>query len=325
MVIFLHGEDNYRSREKLKEIVSAYKQKNPSQLSFQTIQGKDLDLDRVRNFLETQSMFSEVKLLVVTDVYNAKKNIKRRLLDLFEKLGVFKSKHEVVVVYESCAPDKRTKFYKTLTKKGKAQEFQHLKGRGLKDWIKNKVKKRGLNIGPQACKTLMEAVGSNLWQMEQEVDKLASYVLAQGGKEIKPKHVSQCVTPGIETDIFKTIDVLGQRNQKKALALLKKHLVKGESELKILGMFVFQFRNLLRIKDLLQRGTPYGKLKEKTGLHPFVVKKSASLSKNFTLPELKRIFEKLFELDLGIKTGKIKNPSYALEKFVVDVSEPDRK
>jgi DNA polymerase III delta subunit len=50
-------------------------------------------------------------------------------------------------------------------------------------------------------------------------------------------------------------------------------------------------------------------------MHPFLVKKSYEQAQKFSLVELKKIYQKIFEVDLGIKTGKIE-PETALDLLI---------
>ena len=83
-------------------------------------------------------------------------------------------------------------------------------------------------------------------------------------------------------------------------------------------MMSFQFRNLLIIKDFVENHKPYNVILKKSGLHPFVVKKTYHQSQQFTFEELKKIFNKIFKVDLDIKTGKVR-PELALEIFITQI------
>ncbi len=63
MIIFLYGEDTYRSRRKLEEIVAHYKEIHKSGLNLKYLDGKNADLSDVKGELQTASMFKEKKLL----------------------------------------------------------------------------------------------------------------------------------------------------------------------------------------------------------------------------------------------------------------------
>ena len=138
--------------------------------------------------------------------------------------------------------------------------------------------------------------------MTNEINKLSNY---KRGSVVKKEDVELLVKPNIENDIFKTIDALASKNKKLALSLLHKHFDNGDiASLFALTMIAYQFRNLLIIKEL-QNTQPYGVIAKKSGLHPFVVQKSFYLCNQFSMPELKKIYQKIFQADLDIKTGKI--------------------
>ncbi len=83
-------------------------------------------------------------------------------------------------------------------------------------------------------------------------------------------------------------------------------------------MFVYQFRNLLKIKSLLEQNLSNQEIAVKAKMHPFVIQKSVEQCRRFEMEDLKKIYQKLFDADLAIKTGKI-NPRLALDLLVVSV------
>jgi DNA polymerase-3 subunit delta len=151
--------------------------------------------------------------------------------------------------------------------------------------------------------------------MNNEIKKLVSF---KSKRRIEAEDVELLVKPKIEADIFKTIDAIAQKNKKQALFLIHKHLEKGDSPLYLLSMINFQFRNLLMIKDLIEKNRPYYAILKTTKLHPFVVKKSWQLANKFTFQELKKIYQKIFQADLSIKTGKIE-PKITLELLLAEL------
>lgn len=87
-------------------------------------------------------------------------------------------------------------------------------------------------------------------------------------------------------------------------------------------MILRQFRILLELRDLYEREdiSQSNVLAEKTGLHPFVVKKSFSFVKRYSYEKLKDVYEQLLEMDIKIKTGQ-GEPSLLLDMFVGRVSK----
>jgi len=125
-------------------------------------------------------------------------------------------------------------------------------------------------------------LGNDLWQMNREITKLIHYQ-----PKITSESIDLLVKPKIEPNIFQAIDALGEKNKKTALKLLYQHLEKGDNEIYLLTMLAYQFRNLIKLKSLIEQNTPYYNLAKKAKLHPFVVKKTSAQLKNFSLNELK--------------------------------------
>lgn len=158
----------------------------------------------------------------------------------------------------------------------------------------------------------MQYVGNDLWKLSGEIKKLSNF---KSGAVIKKEDVVLLVKPGIENDIFKTIDALAAQDKKTALALLRQHLDNGDAPLYLLSMIAFQFKNLLIVKELASQGLMYNSIVKKSGLHPFVVKKNYYQCSQFSLEKLKEMYRQIFECDLNIKTGKIESET-ALDLLV---------
>jgi len=196
----------------------------------------------------------------------------------------------------------QNKLFRFLKKKAKVQEFNLLQPSKLKEWIKKYIKEQGGDIESQAIEKLVDYVGSDLWRMSNELNKLIAF-----DKKIKAKNIEKLIKPKIDINIFNIIDALGQKNKKRALKLVYDYLKKGESDGYLLNRFIYQFRNLIKVKSGGGRD-----------LHPFVFKKTVQQTKNFSFEELKKIYRKLLEMDLDIKTGR-KDARTALEMFIANL------
>jgi len=300
MIIFLYGQDTYRSCQKLKEITGHYKKIHKSGLSLAYFDSGNLNFQDFKNEIETLSIFREKRLAVLKDVFSDK-NFQDEFLKEGERLV---NSENIILIYEKKETDSKNPLFKFLEKSSKFQEFTPLKGQQLKNWVIREFKKHKAQIDPRALDVLVGLIGNNLWQMSNEIKKLANY---KNKEVIKIKDVELLVRPKIEADIFKTIDFLALRNKKKALDLIHRHLEKGDAPLYLLAMINFQLRNLLTVKS-------GARLKS----HPYVVRKTTQQAKNFSLAELKKIYQKIFQADLNIKTGKI-SPVAALDLLIAEV------
>ncbi len=311
MIIFLYGEDSYQSRQKLNEIISQYKKVRKSALNLIYTDASQTEFADFYNNFKISPMFAEKKLVVVKNLFS-NKEFQENFLEEVKNVESFK---DVVVVYEHEAVDQRTKLFKVLTKECKSQEFKALDGAKLKMWAQKEFQQHGAKINMDALDLLINYTGNDLWRLSSEIKKLVDF---RSGVVIKKDDIALQVKPNIESEIFKTIDAIAQKNKRQALAFLQKHLDAGDSPLYILSMVAFQFKNLLIVKELAQRGLMYASIVKKSGLHPFVVKKTYFMCSQFPFEELKKIYFKIFQADLAIKTGRIE-PETALELLIAQI------
>lgn len=287
MIQFLFGQDIYRSREELRKIIEEYKKTNPDWLDFIRIDCRDNNIEifgEIRKSVDTVSMFNQNKLIVIENIFLYKDQ--DEILEFIKKKDLNKNKNILIVFWDE-KPDRKTKLFKFL-QKTTANEFNLLKGAQLRNWIKNYINEQGGKIDNRTLDKLIEYVGSDLWRLSNEINKLINY-----NKSIQTKDVELLVKPEIDLNIFKLVDALGYKNKDRALNLFKQHLEKGEDENYLFSMFIYQIRNLIKIKS--------GGGKD---LHPFVFKKSQEQARNFTLDELKKIYYHLLVIDLDIKIGR---------------------
>lgn len=318
MLIFLYGQDVFRSRQKLNEIIKKYEKlflKEMSLLKFDNrknaANSPDKELISFPAFLQTlrsPSLFKEKKIIVLVDIFSDNE-FKKELTKREEWLA---ETGEVIVFYETNVPKKNDGFLKFLLKNAKCQEFETLSGEKLKQWAKLSFEKYGAKIDSLALNDLLaNSGGEDLFGLSNEIKKLSCF---KRHGIVNREDVKILTKERIETGIFKAVDFLVSGKKKDALELFHKHLQKGDSPFYLFIMIAFQFRNLLVVKSLSEKYS-FSEILQKSKLHPFVARKSLALARNFTLSQLKRIYQRLFETDLRIKKGAV-SPETAIDLTV---------
>jgi len=314
MIIFLYGQDTYRLAQKLSEIIKHYKKIHKSGLNLRDFDGKNLKFQDFKDQFQQTSIFKEKKLIILKNIFSNPKFKE----DFLREIKGFIDSKEVILIYEKNKISQSNSLFKFLKKDVKCQEFKLLEGERLKNWVRKEFAKYQIKIKLEALEELVDFVGNNLWRFSNEIKKLVNYKGKNSNLDISKEEVELLVRPKIEPNIFKTIDFIASKDKKKALGLLHKHLEKGDSPLYLLSMINFQFRNLLTIKDLIERHQSPYLLSKKINLHPYVIKKSYTQAKKFKVAELKKIYQKIFQVDLAIKTGKIA-PEVALDLLIAEI------
>ena len=300
MIIFLYGQDTYRSKQKLGGIIEHYKEVHKSGLNLRFFDCQNADFQDFVSEFRQMPMFQEKKLLVLKNIFQ-NQEFASRFLENGQDLANSK---DIVVLREGGGVPPKDALFKFLIKNAKTQEFQMLDDAKLKNWAKKEFERYRARIQPEALGRLIGFVGNDLWKFSLEEQKLSPFMQ---NRMIEPSDIDLLVRPEIETDIFKTIEALAIKDKKKALRLVHEHLEKGDNPLYLLSMINFQFRNLLIAK--------------KTGRfagHPYFVRKTIWLAEHFSFDELKEVYRSIFEADIKIKTGRI-DPQAALDLLVAGI------
>ena len=324
MFIFLFGKDNYRSRQKLKEIISQYQAVYQSGLNFKIYDIQNLSFQDFKNEFQQSAMFEEKKLIVLKNVFSN---------DLFKEKflkekKIFLDSEDIIIFFEQTKVLKSNKLFPFLRKNAEFQEeFKVLEGEKLINWINKKFKEDKMGINKDALNKLIDSVGYDSWRMVNAIKKLIHYKKAIALEEnilnpiflkVSVKEVELLVKPKVGSEIFATIDSLADRNKKKALELIENHLEKGDSPFYLLSMIDYQFRNLIIIKKNEADFNNPGLISRNTGIKFYQVMKLINLAKKFSLEELKKIFQKIFKTDLDIKTGRI-DPEQGIKMLIAEL------
>jgi DNA polymerase-3 subunit delta len=309
MIVFLYGKDTYRSFEKLQEIINQHKNKYGNSLNIEFFDEKS-SLKELLDCSKQFSMFTNKRLVIINGGFSVWSENK----EFAKNIDKLKDSEDVFVFREEELLKSKIKIIEKKKEKGKVmlQEFSVLSKEKLFNWTKNIFIKNGTEIDNDAVSHITKIGGDNLWRIKSESEKLSLYK-----KKITKKDAEFLVKTDISANIFNTIDAIGEKNKEKALSLIYDHLEKEDHPLYIFSMIVFQFRNLITVKDLKERNVEYNEAKKRSGLHPFVFQKSYKQSEKFTFQELKDLYKKLFKLDLKSKTGQIE-PTTALHLFIFE-------
>jgi DNA polymerase-3 subunit delta len=321
MIIFLFGEDEFRSSRKLTEIKNKFFQnyKEGGTLFVFDFAEPGAKISELIIKLASGGLFSNKKLAIVKNILQNKMAAENKeLLDFLKKAEKGEMKDLTLVFLEKEKIDKKLKLAKFLFEKSKKQEFVFLDRIKLRNWIIRETKEistGAVSVNLEAAEKMAIFVGNDLALLSKEIEKLAAY---KNKGEISEEDVDLLVESKIDTDIFRTLDALSQGDKKTAMKLLHEHIESGDHPLFMLDRYFYQFRNLLKVKSLSEKNMPQPEIASKLKLHPYVVKKSAEQGRNFSLEKLKELYKKLCEIDFEAKTGKIEI-GLALDKFVASV------
>jgi len=206
-----------------------------------------------------------------------------------------------------------------------SKELKPLKDKALYTWMDKKFTSLGKRATPEAKKRLEDIVGNDLWRLNNELEKLSTFVTEK--KVIDIDDVNQ-VSGWIKTFIeWELANSLEKADFEECLVVLNNLFKEGIKAEYILGIISNFFRDVLLAKVWLREKTKerqeiFKELKpnisEKfTSLYFKKFKEFFSLVETISQKELSRLFAELEQVDLRIKTSDV-SPQTLLERFLFD-------
>ncbi len=312
MILLIYGEDTFRSRQKLNEIVARFKKSDPSGMNLVTFDMSEKNLGDFTKAVGSAPFMGDKRLVIARNLLaEGNKDLQE---SVSEFIGSGKVPAETTVLfYEDKKIDKRKKLYKQLQKSGKSEECQQLPEYQVGQWVADEIKNRQGEIEPAAVERLASYVGNDLWKMDAEISKLLLY---RQGQPVRAEDVELLVKAKLDDDVFHLVDAIGDRDVKSALKLLHDQFEQGENEIRLLSMIVYQFRNLAQIRPLVEENNAEGEIRRLTKLHPYVVTKTVRQARRFSLAKIQKIYDMLLRTDIAMKTSKLDKQT-ALDLLVV--------
>lgn len=194
-------------------------------------------------------------------------------------------------------------------------------GQDLARWIKEAAQVKGASISPAAIRSLADLVGSDLWTLDQELEKLSLYAT---GRSIEEHDVNELVSQVKEANIFAAVDAMIDGKPAVALRLLHQLREGGRGVSTIIVMVERQLRLLALARDSIDEGLGQQELAQRLGgLPQFVVRKTVEQARRHTWVDITWRYDRLLEADLAIKRGRLE-PDLALELLVADQASRGR-
>ena len=323
MLIFLYGDDTYRSWQKLKKIKEKYiKEVDSSNMNLSELDGTSLKFEEFNQNVKASPFLARKRMVIIKNLIseNKSKDIQKEIVKLLDNDLNSDDQDNIIVFWEGTDQSKsksKNELWKRLTKEKYAEEFTFLNPGQVNQWISREISKRKATIDQQAISHLAATVGNDLWHLSNEIEKLIHF---KKNEPITIDDIDNLVKAKFDDDIFKFIDAIANNNKKQALKLMSDQINSGSNDLYLLSMLIRQFRILLLIKDLQETYPTVSKLEiaKKLKIHPFVAQKALSQVNNFSLARLKKIFSLLLNIDLKIKTSANK-PKTLFDIFIAQI------
>lgn len=331
MLYILSGQDDFTLHQSLDAVKSEVGDQVDLSSSTTILEGQKLTLDELRTVCETVPFLSSKRLVIVHG--------------LLERFGPQRRPRRQAKARQSKSPaDKHTEFskyiktipettvlvlidgeikggnplFKDLAAGATVKSFPLLREPKLRDWVQKRVMEAGAAISPGAANLLTRLVGSNLWIMTSEIDKL---VLFTAGEGIGEDDVLAVVSYTQQANVFTMVDAIMEFKAEQAEQLLQRLFRSGAAPAYLMTMLARQLRMIVSAKELKKQRLSIQEIMSRLGqTSDFVVRKALEQATRYSLPRLREVYHHLLETDLAIKTGK-SDPELALTVLVAELCQ----
>lgn len=302
MVITLTGANSFGLKRELNGLVRAFLAEHDS-MGLERIDGEEAEFDRLSEALTSLPFLASKKLVVLRTPGANKKFIEKAEVLLSE----VPETTDVVIVEPKL--DKRSAYYKYLKKATDYREFVELDVNGLARWVAGEARSADGSISQADARFLVERVGANQQLLAHELDKLMLYQ-----PDISRQTIELLTEPAPQSTIFELLEAAFAGNARRAMALYHEQRALKVEPQQIIAMLGWQ----LHIVALAKTGgdrSPDTIAKE-AKVSPYVVKKSSSIARRLSLPQLKQLIGDLLTIDRRLKRESL-DADEALQNYLL--------
>lgn len=310
-VYLIYGTEQYLVQQAKKTLCPAVTDMEDT-INYTKFEGKQAQVSEIASIAETMPFFQDRRLILLEDTGFLKKASD----DYLEVLKTLPDTTVIVMVEQEV--DKRNKVYKYIKDHGYICECTAPGEKQLMNWCAGLLAKRGKKIRANDLSYLLSLTSNDMYQLKNEIEKLADYM---GDREvIEKKDIDEIVTVEITNQIFDMISAMAAKNQKKAMELYDHLLALKEPPMRILFLIARQFHQMLLAKDMKSLGKSSGEIGKAAGLSPYIAEKYARQAGSFKKETLIANLEECALTEEKVKMGQWKD-QVAVEMLIIKFSK----
>jgi DNA polymerase-3 subunit delta len=218
-------------------------------------------------------------------------------------------------------PDFRTKPFVDLKKSDIVFAFNPLYDNQVPAWISERCKKMGKDVDLEACRLLQAYIGNSLRAIQNELDKLFTYLDER--TRVTPEDVADVVGVTRGFTVFDLQNAIGKKNLEQALRIMKRMIETGETSQLTIVMLTRYFNLLWKLQNLLAHDTSETEALAATRISPYYFKDYIAAMKRFSPTQIEHAFHVLLDADVQLKSTS-PDPYHLMEMLVYSLIRDHR-
>jgi DNA polymerase III subunit delta len=296
-LVWVHGDEPYLVTRAVKKVKATVLTRAPD-FNFTELDAKEHGIEKAISAAEQLPMMAERRLVIVRRAEEIKADAAERLLSY-----IANPSPTTVLLFVAATLDSRTKLAKSLTQAKAVYDCSRLKRPQLQMYVAKTAKEQRISVTPDVYEVLFDAYGQDLSQWLLALDRMSLY--AGPGQTVDGSVAEQLVFRTRVESIFALTDALLAGDTPHVLSLCEELLQQKEAPLAMVGLCARQIRQLIVLREAIEREeSPRDHLKT-AGIPPFFADKYLDSARKTTLTQLKRAHAGLADADHRLKSSRL--------------------
>ena len=299
--------DKFQVNEAIKERKTEISFNEYQQISVQSIRWRDISIDQFFHICSAIPFGTDVQIIIIAiDLLTSKTN-KKKVAKWKDDLDIILQRSSEIPKHSDVLFDFSPEFtsnnvLEKLANFGKVFIFESLKGQKLINWCAKRARDKGLNLDQKILKELSYSNADNLWQLDNEIEKLALFLEVSHLQD--NNDISEFISQDREVKIFDLVDSLIKGDKSRSLILGSRLYKEGYSFMYVLMILSREIKLLILGKFYLQEGFTGNNLAKKLRIyHPFRIRKILEQLHQIPFENLQLLYRGLSNMEFGIKKG----------------------
>ena len=292
-IYILVGDENYFADNIIKLLASKVVNDDSKDFDYFKFYGNEISEDQVIDAAKRFPLVGEYNFVVLKDAKAVSKNFDK-LTSYIESPNL---KTILVLSFINQSLDKRKRIYSLSKKNGLAFESKKIYDNQIFNWINEVALNKRIRLHPKSIQIIIDFVGNNLSQIENELDKLK--INSKPQDVIRPDEVESIIGFSKEYNFFELTKHIGKKNFTKTIETIEYMSTNSlKYPIPLLISSIFYFFNKLFLYHSVENKREASKI---MGVNPYFIEEYKLASLNYSMKDISKIFNYLLEADKRAK------------------------
>lgn len=305
LVYLFHGSDSYIVKSKINNVINKYE---VDEFNVTNYDMEEVLITEAINDAETIPFMSEKKIVIIRNAYflsteSPKKSLPHNLDILKRYLDNPVPETVLIIAAPYHKLDERKAITKYVKEHAEIVNCEPLKEQDASNWIRRQLGKNNTTIDRDALDEFMKRVESDTQILVSETQKLLHY--SEDMSHIDLATIKLVITKNVEDNVYEITNMMLDRKPGRALEIYNDLIMHSEDPLRILGIIINKYREILHVKLMLQKNKSQADIAKyynaSSGRAYYMIKNAKQVKLDIVYKHLKR----LEDIDYKIKSGQI--------------------